>query len=421
MDHAADSPKESSDSAKSGESGDNKYLPKSGDRKGIALCLSGGGFRASIFHLGVLRRLNELGVLSKVNTIASVSGGSIISAHLATMINNWPEEGAVIEKWEERIAVPFRKFVQKDICTIPLLKGWLPWNWFRSTVQVKALADAYSKRLTKLDMPDLPAEPQFVFCATDLIYGVNWEFSRQRVGDWQAGYTEPSPNFPVATSVAASSCFPPLFRPMKLPFTSDKLEKGGFKPENTRKKLNSEILLTDGGVYDNMGLEPVWKDHARVLVSDGGAPFKSKESKTAASQVQRVIDVVGKQSISLRKRWLISSYIKKIMHGVYLGIGSSPHSYGDYEGYSKALAWKSIAEIRTDLNRFTDPEISILENHGYLLADAAIQEYEKDLISVDAPLSIPHGNWMDEEKVRHALKNSHKRITLQRIIDLFRA
>ena len=43
----------------------------------LALCLSGGGFRAALFHLGALRRLNELGILSRVDTIASVSGGSI--------------------------------------------------------------------------------------------------------------------------------------------------------------------------------------------------------------------------------------------------------------------------------------------------------------------------------------------------------
>src|SRR5258708_36896146 len=59
-------------------------LPKA-KRKGIGLCLSGGGFRATLFHLGALRRLNELGVLSRSDfrTVASVSGGPIMSAQLA--------------------------------------------------------------------------------------------------------------------------------------------------------------------------------------------------------------------------------------------------------------------------------------------------------------------------------------------------
>ncbi len=400
---------------------ESRYVPKSRGRTGIALCLSGGGFRAAIFHLGALRRLNELGILSKIDTITSVSGGSIISAHLANQIPSWPDQATVMENWDERIAVPFRNFVKKDICTLPALKGWLPWNWFSSAVQVKALADRYFKRLTKLDMTELPEKPCFIFCATDLIFGVNWELSRQGVGDWQAGYAQPLPQLNVATAVAASSCFPPVFRPMPLPFPSDTLLNGDFKPDDARRKLNSKIRLTDGGIYDNMALEPVWKDHARVLVSDGGAPFRFKESKTLVNQIQRSIDVVGKQSVTLRKRWLISSYVKNIMQGAYWGIAGSPQRYGpSYAGYSKSLAWRSISAIRTDMNCFSDAEIAILENHGYLLAEAAIQQHEKDLISTNTPLSIPHPDWMAEDKIKKALANSPKRVTLKRFIDLFK-
>lgn len=65
----------------------NEYLPKSrAEREGIGLCLSGGGYRAAVFHLGALRRLNEFDILARLKTISSVSGGSIISAHLATRI-----------------------------------------------------------------------------------------------------------------------------------------------------------------------------------------------------------------------------------------------------------------------------------------------------------------------------------------------
>jgi NTE family protein len=64
-----------------------RYLPLSKDeRRGVALCLSGGGYRASLFHLGVLRRLNELGTLTRVDTVSAVSGGSILAAFLAQRI-----------------------------------------------------------------------------------------------------------------------------------------------------------------------------------------------------------------------------------------------------------------------------------------------------------------------------------------------
>jgi hypothetical protein len=45
--------------------------------EGIALCLSGGGYRAMLFHLGGLWRLNELGHLPKLARVSSVSGGSV--------------------------------------------------------------------------------------------------------------------------------------------------------------------------------------------------------------------------------------------------------------------------------------------------------------------------------------------------------
>jgi NTE family protein len=292
---------------------------------------------------------------------------------------------------------------------------------FSSGVGVEALAARYYKRLTKLDIAELPGRPLFVFCATDLIYGVNWEMSQEHIGDYQAGYAEEEPKLNVATAVAASSCFPPVFRPLPLPFASETLGGGHFEPEDERKNLNAQIRLNDGGVYDNMGLEPVWKDYARVLVSDGGAPFGYKESKTILKQIQRSIDVVGKQSVALRKRWLISHYIKKIMQGVYWGIGGAPERYGSsYEGYSKRLALRKISAVRTDMNCFSDAEIAILENHGYLLAEAAIQEHEKELIRTNAPLSIPHPEWMDEGKVEKALAKSHKRITFKRFLDLFK-
>ena len=59
----------------------------------VCLALSGGGYRATLFHLGALRRLNELGLLTVLDHVSSVSGGSIIAAHLATAFDPWPETG----------------------------------------------------------------------------------------------------------------------------------------------------------------------------------------------------------------------------------------------------------------------------------------------------------------------------------------
>src|SRR5258707_13017357 len=105
-------------------------LPKS-KRKGIGLCLSGGGFRATLFHLGALRRLNELGVLSRSDfrTVASVSGGSIMSAQLADAFTHLVlAAGQAIPRdvWDREVQAPLRAFTTKDVRTGPFLRGLLP-------------------------------------------------------------------------------------------------------------------------------------------------------------------------------------------------------------------------------------------------------------------------------------------------------
>src|SRR3954464_4249322 len=89
--------------------GKQPYLPlPKAERSGFGLSLSGGGFRAALFHLGAMRRLNELEVLPKITTISSVSGGSVFSAFLTAKLT-FPVRDFVAD-WEARVAAPFRTF-----------------------------------------------------------------------------------------------------------------------------------------------------------------------------------------------------------------------------------------------------------------------------------------------------------------------
>ena len=377
----------------------------------VGLCLSGGGFRAALFHLGALRRLNELGILSKVDTISSVSGGSIISAHLAARMQPWPNHGEEFAHWEDNVAAPFREFVSHDIRTGPVAKRLLPWKWFSSTTQVESLATRYQKDLIQLTLDALPDHPRFIFCATDLVFGVNWVFEKEKVGDYQAGYLKPAPPWSAAVAVAASSCFPPIFDPWIPPVKPDQLRGGMYPSGPERNELVASIRLSDGGVYDNLGMEPVWKeDHKVLMVSDGGAPFQFAASKTPMRRLNRYLSIVSNQSSSLRKRWLIANFANHVKNGTYWGIASDTKSYPKKiaVGYSKNLAQKYIAQIRTDLDCFSEGEKAVLENHGYLLADAAIGSHLPALVSLQKEPSAPHQDWMDETRVKEALKNSHK-------------
>ena len=266
--------------------------------------------------------------------------------------------------------------------------------------------------MTKLKLTELPDHPTFAFSATDMAFGVNWVFTKHQVGDYRAGYLRPAPPWPVARAVAASSCFPPIFSPLPLDLRPDQLVGGTVGRSPKRDALIAGLRLTDGAVYDNMGLEPVWKSHAVVLVSDGGASFGFETAPSWFRRLRRYTAIIDNQARSIRKRWLISSFTRRTRKGAYWGIGSIAKGNGEQGsgGYSKGLVEEVISQVRTDMDAFSEAEIAVLENHGYLVADAAIRRYAQPLVPPTVmPLAIPHKQWMGEEAVRLALKDSHRR------------
>lgn len=399
------------------EHGTQAYLARRRTR-GIALCLSGGGFRAALFHLGAIRRLDELGVLSQLETISSVSGGSILAAFLADRAPSpWPRSGPVFPDFERQVATPFGRFTAENIRTRPILKRLLPWNWLRQSIGVESLADLYEARLTKLRLRELPERPNFVLCATDMVFAVNWVFERDRMGDYQAGYVKPPADWPLARSVAASSCFPPVFNPLPMKVRPDELSGGIFPKGAKRDACLSDLRLTDGGTYDNLGLEPVWKDHQAVLVSDGGATLDYEADENLFWRLTRYVEIQGNQALALRKRWLMEQFRTGDLRGAYWGIGSPVAHYWDrrsnpdrnpHAGYDASLVEEVIAEIRTDMDAFSEAEAAVLQNHGYLLAEAALRQHA-DWLADGTPLRVPYGDWLDEAAIRAALKNSARR------------
>lgn len=377
------------------------------DRQGIGLCLSGGGYRATLFHLGTVRRLHELGILERVRTIASVSGGSITAAHLAATYP-WPAPGSA---WEHAVAAPLREFTKQDIRTGSFLKSFLP-----GITTIDGLVPHYDRLLKSTKLSAIPAAPRFIFCATDMAFGSNFEFRKDAMGDYQLGYAAPG-DWPLAKAVAASACFPPLFNPMKMdgigPFSD-----GHAQVADPKKWANavSDLRLTDGGNYDNIGTEPVWKSHEIVLVSDAGGIFAFESDRNLFWRIQRYQAIQEAQSRSLRKRWLIDMAITKQIVAAYWSVRSARSRYiaDDHHGYSKNLATEFIATIRTDLDSFSDAESGILQNHGYLLADIAVRRHAMALVPQQPlPLKPPFPEWLPKEgsdgHLREALRESHKR------------
>src|SRR5262245_14271784 len=184
----------------------NKFEP------GIGIALSGGGFRAMLFHAGALMRLNELGLLARAKRVSSVSGGSIAAGYLATV---WGKLGApqngVFAKFRETYVDPVLAFSRQNIDVANFLSGLLPW-----TSAAEKVAETYEKHLFgKRTLQDLPDEPRFVFCATNLQTGVLWRFSKSYAGDYVVGRID-KPTIALPPPVPAPSAFPPVPSPLLL-------------------------------------------------------------------------------------------------------------------------------------------------------------------------------------------------------------
>jgi NTE family protein len=351
----------------------------------VALCLSGGGFRAALFHLGAVRRLYELGILQRVKTIASVSGGSLLAAHLARHWEQWGGSTLGPDDWNRMIVEPFRDVTSSHWNIWPNIKSVV--NGSAGVLDVAARVERSVTSGERLhDLPPPPA-PRFRFCATDLVSGRQWIFDR-----------DTPENYRVATAVAASSCVPIFLGP----YTPDTPERRAF---------------VDGGVSDDRGVEAVWRDHGTVLVSDGGDVLRPKWGDSLLWSWMRSATVVWNAHREIQKRWLLSSLEAHRMAGTYWGIESSVWHYPlktlqMYQGYSPGLARDVISGIRTQYDSFTRAEAAILENHGYLLADVAVRTHVPRLVDPPNPdlqhLRIPNPGWMCEEEIRDLLANASR-------------
>ena len=272
--------------------------------EGTALCLSGGGYRATLFHVGVVLRLNELGLLHPIKRVSSVSGGSITAAVLGMqwLKLDWSETDG--KKYANKTALqdllvgPLRQMAATTIDVSSIIWGSLnPWTWISDEVAERYNSILFHDR-TLQDLPnDLAGEgPRFVINATNVKTGSLWRFSRPYIADYRVGMIE-NPDTSLAYAVTASSAFPPVLSPMRLKLDPSKF-KPGIPATTVDPALRQEAILTDGGVYDNLGLETVWKRYKTILVSDAGRKMDDDLSPGTdwATHSRRLIDLLQLQN-----------------------------------------------------------------------------------------------------------------------------
>jgi len=367
--------------------------------QGIGLCLSGGGYRATLFHLGVLWRLAELGYLGTkerdgkhgpmgtLQRVSSVSGGSIIAGVLGLAWDDLRvDDDDLLDRFRELVVAPIEDFASKT--TISIWSGM-----FAAIVNSvnNSVVRVYRKRLYgKKTLQDLPDSPMFVINATNLQSGALWRFSKPYTRDWRVGEIK-NPTDPIAKVVGASSAFPPFLSPARFRYRESQFTPGSGA-DLQKPPFTTRPTLSDGGVYDNMGLETVFKNFQTVIVSNAGGGYKSKKRIVGdwALQSYRVMSTIDNQVRSLRKRMLISSLASKKKWGVYWSIRS------DIAGYPATDKLdcphdrtRKLADIATDLAAKDRTTQRRLINWGYAICDAGIRSWVEDGLPPPADFPYP--------------------------------
>jgi predicted acylesterase/phospholipase RssA len=445
----------------------------------IGLALSGGGFRASLFHIGVLAKLAELDLLRHLEVISCVSGGSIIGAFYYLELKKLLESGKtghadylqLVREVETKFLAGVQKNVRTRIAASPLagLKMALQSGYSRSDViaelyqqhfyeqtaaeekeparfmsdlmvQPAAFRGAPGETFTpKYDNWRLSAKvPMLVLNATTMNTGHNWQFTATWMGESPQAisatidaipryrrmyYTEaPKPHrrIPIGRAVGASACVPALFEPIVL---------RNLYPDRT-------VRLVDGGVHDNQGLSSLLEQNCRViLVSDASGQFQQQLSPgggvsdslgNSNSVLQaRVREAQFDQLSALRRAGAIQGvmfiHLTKDLEAdsvTWIGGPAEPaKKQNELTGYGiDRHIQLALAEVRTDLDSFSDAEGYALMTSGYRMTEHAMLE-EKCLPSLQPAGSRQPWRFLAAEDAltRADAKSAERMLTLLRV------
>ncbi len=326
--------------------------------KRIGLALSGGGFRAAAFHLGVMQQLQEMNLLDKIDLFTCVSGGSIAG-------------GAVASNWNsaDRLKLLDTYLRTRSIAVSSVIGGLLdPFHG-----RLDKLADSYDRDIFGgKSLLSLSNGPRIYFNATNLSTGNMFFFvagggQPAEMGEHELGVVD-APGFPISRAVAASSAFPPVFPPLRL--DADVYAPG---------QAVEYVTLTDGGIYDNMAVNPLLRSRNAldyVIVSDGGKPFTTDIQPTESGAI------VLKAGLDIMMEQIRGLEFDRLQHRHLAKMGPKPmwFSIDSRNGEARAGDAAFSSSISTNLSKLSDEEMAVLTRHGAALCKARITSYASELI-----------------------------------------
>ena len=345
------------------------------ENRKIALALSGGGVRAMMFHMGVLKYLSMNGLLESVNRVSTVSGGSLLLGLIFNECSyHWPSS--------EEFILNVYPAIRESLCSRSLTWGAVrqlrnPCNWryllSRSNLVAKALHKEWGINVC---LSDLDFYPEWSINGTTAETGKRFRFKKESLGEYTLGYADPG-DYPLANALAISAAFPGGFGPLSIQtknFDWKKRFEWRSSPESMQsvKLEHKRLHLYDGGVYDNLGLEPFF-DAGRSLpkpnvdfiyISDAGAPLAPSFSNGSLNpwRLKRVADIMSDQSHALRVRTFINYLNQDAARGAYTWIGMPAAKEHYLNGNKPSL-------FPTTLRRVTTKEFDCIAGHGFAVAN----------------------------------------------------
>lgn len=370
---------------------------KGGAAGAIGLALSGGGVRAAAFHAGVLRYLAEQKVLEKVVHVSSVSGGSLFVGMVFQHGNyRWPGSEIFLREVFPHVRQTLTTQSLQYSAILRLVCNPLNWRFILSRANVLAQAIRGSWGV-KAPLGALDDAPVWSINCTTGETGRRYRFKNGTMGDYELGYANVD-DFGLARAMAISAAFPGGIGPLTLKSRKYRWMKrktwNGGAPELYQPSFR-RLHLYDGGLYDNLGIEPMFdvgeqslkkdetllSDITYLLVSDGGAPLARQTIPHPLNpfRFKRIADIALDQSRALRVRAFVNFLQQDPAAGAYVGIGAAAESSirrfaAGCEAVASGLldeTWLSADEAKraatysTNLHRMTEATFDLLARHGY--------------------------------------------------------
>jgi NTE family protein len=182
----------------------------------------------------------------------------------------------------------------------------------------------------------------------------------------------------LADAVAASSAFPPFLSPMRMQFDPGTLKPPAEKTDSCEPPFTTRVRLTDGGVFDNLGVTTSWKKYRTILISDaGGRP--SREPTPPSNWIQlawRAIQLTMSAGTEARKIGALDAYEAGDREGAYWGIASDMARYIAAGALPCPVSQTMrLAGLGTQLRPFDVADDRRLVNWGYAITDAAVRKH----------------------------------------------